>query len=320
MSLHLRAAIVLLGSALVAPLAALPAAAQAAPSAEAEEITLTFRPPLGTPVRYRVAQSRERTGQAAVATVWVEQLRFEKAGDGYVLHWRIDPASLEGALRDPAVGALLAPFTGDPIAFDVDAEGEVLRVRDWEKVHPRLLALIDSAAKGWTQADAAALAQVRRLFEGMTQDQAPAILLKSILPAFGWGGLAMARGESITSSQEAVVPLFNVPIEREITIALAKATPGDPPARLRFEVRSAIGDAALRSLLTRVAEQMGVTLDSPKGREMQAELTQIAGSVADRTVAVFDAATALPRSVRNERRASAGTESQVQTLELTLLD
>lgn len=285
---------------------------------EAEAVSLTFAPPLDVPLRYRVAQSRARTGLPTTKSDWVEVLRYARSGDGFVLQWKIDGDSVQGPLGDPATAALLQPFTGDPIAFDVDEEGEVLRARDWDRVRPRLLALVDTLAKapGRTEDDVAAFAQVRSLFEAITAEQAPDILLKSIKPALGWGGVSMQAGESNTTTAPVMLPVFQVPVERSTTLTLEAVT----PAELRFRILAEIDGESLRAMMGGVAERMGIDPESDKGREMRTQLAQMASNMVDTSVATFDRDTALPRHLRNERRAVVSDKSLVQTLEITRID
>lgn len=306
---------------LAAMLGTMPAEPAMAPpvSAAAETVTLIFQPPLDQPIRYRIAQSRAQSDRVNAASEWVEELRFAKAGAGYTLQWKIDPASAQEILKDPALAPLLLPFTTEVITFDVDAEGEVLRARDWDTVRPRLLEIVDKLplAAGTTAAERAqAKAQIRSLFEGMTAEQAPAILLKSLQPVLGWGGTSTREGEVRETTGASTIPMFNIPLERTTSVTLESATAD----RATFRIRSTVTKEALTSMIAGMAERVGIPLDSEKGREMQAQLSQLASAMTDESVASFDRATALPRHLRNDRRASIGGKALQQTLEITRLD
>lgn len=306
---------------LAAMLGTMPAEPAMAPpvSAAAETVTLIFQPPLDQPIRYRIAQSRAQSDRVNAASEWVEELRFAKAGAGYTLQWKIDPASAQDILKDPALAPLLLPFTTEVITFDVDAEGEVLRARDWDTVRPRLLEIVDKLplAAGTTAAERAqAKAQIRSLFEGMAAEQAPAILLKSLQPVLGWGGTSTREGEVRATTGASTIPMFNIPLERTTSVTLESATAD----RATFRIRSTVTKEALTSMIAGMAERVGIPLDSEKGREMQAQLSQLASAMTDESVASFDRATALPRHLRNDRRASIGGKALQQTLEITRLD
>lgn len=294
-----------------------PAAAQTAspaPPTQAPTV-LPFRPPLDTPLRYRVVQARTRPDQPSAATEWIEVLRFTKVDAGFRLEWHIDAASAAPLLRTPGMAPLLAPFTGDPITFDVDPDGEVLRVRDWDQVRPRLLRLID--ALGDQGLDRAALAAVRSLFERVTAEQAPALLLKSVQPLFSWAGAALQPGAPRSTVNTVAIPMFNVTLDRTTTVTLEPIT---NPGERRFHLLTRVEDAAFKRMITQVAAQMGLAPDSPEGKAMQAKLAQMTTSIRDEGVAVVDVATGLPRFFRNERSAVVEGKQMRQTLELSLLD
>lgn len=305
--------------AVAAGLPLFPAAAQTAASAAATatqpSTALAFRPPLDKPLRYRVVQSRTRSNQPSGATDWIEILRFAKTDTGFRLEWHIDAASVASLLRNPGLAPLLAPFTGEPIAFDLDPTGEVLTVRDWDQVRPRLLASIDALTNQGL--DRTALTAVRSLFERITAEQAPALLLKSVQPVFSWSGVALQPGAPRSTIETVTIPVFNIPLDRTTTVTLEPIT---NPAERRFHLFTRVEDAAFKRMMAQIAAQMGIAPDSPKGKAMQANLAQTTTSIRDESVAVVDAATALPRFFRNERSAAAEGQQIRQTLELTLLD
>ncbi|MFN4096343.1 MAG: hypothetical protein ACK4GG_06225, partial [Sphingomonas sp.] len=78
-----------------------PAQAGFEESIAAQRVETRFAPPLGVAQRFRLTITKQ--GQTHS---WVEEVRFERDGDAYVAHWRMDPASLPPAMKHP----LLAPM------------------------------------------------------------------------------------------------------------------------------------------------------------------------------------------------------------------
>ncbi|RYG21508.1 MAG: hypothetical protein EON93_25880, partial [Burkholderiales bacterium] len=120
------------------------APAQIAP----DSVDISFNPPLDKLLQFRITRTKLENGKAVAPTplAFIHELRFTGSPTGYTLYWRMPSEGLPKPFRDPNLRAYLmpmvAPFTGEPIQFDIDDEGAPLRVRDWESVKLRIRAAL----------------------------------------------------------------------------------------------------------------------------------------------------------------------------------
>lgn len=87
------------------------------PVAKTERITTRFAPPVNTVQRFRVTVTKRGQTQS-----WVEKLRFERSGTGYLAYWRMDPDSFSTEMRHPLLAPSLRPFIGTPVTLELDDE------------------------------------------------------------------------------------------------------------------------------------------------------------------------------------------------------
>ena len=281
--------------------AALPVAAQdmamPAPAKHAEQLETRFNPPLGTVQRFRIKATKR--GQA---TSWDEELRFERDGAGYLGHWRMDPASFSAEMRHPALAPSFRPFTGVPVKLELDSEGSIVRIRDWEPLKARMLVsakaigpLMMTATPDRSKPDPATerriMAAVDAMFGELSAETAPDVVIKYLSPALGWGGHARTVGETVEGVEQADAALLGTSVERRIRLTLTEAD----AETARFVITTAIDGAALKGMMTKVAAMF----ENPdpavreRARQSLAKLEQM--TVVQTTTVLLDRATSLPR-------------------------
>ncbi|QDX26645.1 hypothetical protein FPZ54_11850 [Sphingomonas suaedae] len=287
--------IVLLAACLAtpAPIEAHPPGPQAAQPVEVQRVETRFAPPVDSPQRFRLTVTKRNQTQS-----WIEEVRFERTDEGYVAHWRMDAASLPAAMKHPLLIPMIRPFTGTPLAFDLDDEGSLAGVRDWEERRTQLLKsvedsrpliLADSGADA-QKADAV-LGAVRAMFARLDARGGASVILKNLAPIFGWGGYALTLGEAVSGAEMIEIPLLGTEIERRTTITLASVQSGVA----RIMIRSEFDGSALRAAIAPIRTMVENGDPAAKARFSQsmAQLDQM--TAVQRTTAMLDLATGLPR-------------------------
>lgn len=296
---------------------AAPAAAQASDKAEPATIDIVFNPPLDAPLRYRVVRDRAaREGRPAAVANWIEELRFAKAGDGFIAYWRMDPASLPAEMRAPAVAPMVAPFTGEPIAFELDGEGTVLRAHDWPETRARITTAVEGAGKLLPADAAQVMPRIRAMFGALTAETAPSVLLRNLDPLFGSGGLSAAIGETMHAPVEQPVPLLAGTVTMNVDVTLTAAEPGRTATLVS---RSEIDPESLKQLMARMVDRFGASKDGEKlKREFAEKMPEML--VADVGTTLIDLPSGMPLRFESRRTAKLdGKEIPVETLTLTWL-
>lgn len=295
----------------------LPATAQTATRAEPVAIDIVFNPPLEVSLRYRVARDRAaRPGRPAVAANWIEELRFTKSAGGFVALWRMDPASLPAEMRAPAVAPMVTPFTGEPIAFELDAEGNVLRVRDWPAAQARIMAAVDAAGQLIPAADRdKVMPQVRAMFSALTAETAPSMLLRNVDPLFGGGGLSMTVGEAIQTPIEQPVPLLGGSVMMDVTVTLTAAEPGRIAT---LASRSEYDPASFRELLAAVVDRFAPAEKAARKQQLEQMMPDL--MLTDTATTLIDLPSGMPLRFESRRSATIdGKPTPVESLVLTWL-
>lgn len=267
------------------------------PVAKTERITTRFAPPVNTVQRFRVTVTKRGQTQS-----WVEELRFERSGTGYLAYWRMDPDSFSTEMRHPLLAPSLRPFIGTPVTLELDDEGDPTRIRDWEPLKASLLKsteaivpLMMTAAAGQpklTQADARrVLKGVNALYGQLTPETAPKAIVKYLSNVLGWGGYDMEAGETVEGVEQADVPMFGTSVERRIRVTLADTQPDVA----RFVIVAQIDGAAMKTMMAKVAAMF----DNPdpavreRARQSMAKLEQM--TIVQSSSVQLDRATGLPR-------------------------
>lgn len=150
----------------------------------AAPLEIGFAPPLDRTLLYRIEQHRPVEARDSLFRA-ERELRFERAGDGYILH-----ATLRSLDSDaPASGAepyraALSPLIGVPCDFRLDAQGHIIALDNmdavWKAVESGLQAMIarfppDSPRHRTAQ-------NVLTLFAGLTPEGRLALLAGEIQP------------------------------------------------------------------------------------------------------------------------------------------
>jgi hypothetical protein len=296
---------------------ALPAAAQTATTTpEPATIEVPFNPPLDTVLRYRVDNARAaRPGQPALATNWIEELRFTRTADGLLAYWRMDWASLPALMRTPMMTPMIRPMTGEPIGLELDATGTPLRVHDWPATKARLIRAVEGTKAMIPPAQAAAvMPKLLAMFDGLTAESAVPMLLKNLSPVFDFGGVAMEIGETRTGPVEQPVPLINASVSTTMTLTLSAATPG---ATATFVSRTELDPESMRQLMAQLVARFGA-LDAAAAARQKQELAKSVDLSAE-TKAIVDLKTGLPTRFESRRTSSELPGKPFQTLVLTLI-
>lgn len=214
------------------------AAAAIAQPAAAETIAIPFAPPTGTALTYRIDQHRPIGGQASLFRA-VRLLRFEKAGNGYMLH-----ATLQSIDTDaPAPGAepyraALGPLVGVEMHFQLDGSGRIMALGDmdtvWNTVQAGLSAMLAAFPPDSSRYKAAT--RVQALFAGLSAEGKLALLAGELQPLFLFSGSDVVDGPGRGLRTMAGSPLGK-PVEVEGTLKITAQT----PIRLDLEEKLAGG-------------------------------------------------------------------------------
>ena len=275
--------------------AAQPVVAGQDQSVAAQRAETRFAPPLGVAQRFRLTITKR--GQTHS---WIEEVRFERDGNAYVAHWRMDPASLPPAMKHPLLAPMIRPFTGAPVAFALDDEGSVGGVRDWATQQARLLKSIDDsrplllAASGADKNEAeTVLAATRAMFQQLDAQSGADIILKNLAPVFGWGGYGLTLNQPVMGTETVPIAWLGTSLDRLSTITLTALEPGIA----RITLRSEFEGTAMRKMLDQLRAKVIDADPAAKARSARSmgQLDQM--RAVQSTHVAIDLATGLPRRV-----------------------
>jgi hypothetical protein len=263
----------------------------------AQSLTIPFAPPLGTPTRYAIRFERKRPSGDSVID-FEQQLTFDSMDGGYVL--RIETlAFVSGGRRfDLADKRLLDAVPAAlriyllPITVELDASGEMVRMRDWEAMRVQLRGLPEAAAQlsgaPMTPAAAAAVAQVLDPIINASAEDAPAFMIRGWPAVLGYGGAEFDLGEMAEAESLISGGILPEPVPATLQGSLNRT----PAGNLRLVQTAVIDPEGLRdgvlSLLERLRSQ-GAGKTAPDPAEAIAAIT-----MTDDTEIEFDAVTGLP--------------------------
>ena len=297
---------------------AAPAFAQNATKTEAARIEIRFNPPLDAPLRFRISISKTSGGKPVSALSWIEEVRFVRNEGGYILYWRMLADTLPPSMSQPMIAPLTRPYTEEPTAFDLDADGTLLRVRDWPGAKRKLIDIANSTGAlmlkaGQTKDKAAVETVVARMiasFEAMSAEDGVGMIIRNIEPIFGWGGMAMRVGESQTGSSEVPIPVFGTSVSMVQTQTMVSADPGRSAT---IRVVGQIDRAALQNLMEAITARFRPN-DPARRKEMEKELASVDEiKVVTTTDVTIDLAAGLPTRLDSRRTANSNGVEQVQT-------
>ena len=184
--------------------------------AAAQDIAIPFSPPIDRALVYQIEQRRPVDGATRRFSA-TRDLRFERAGDGYILE-----ATLRAIETDaPAAGAepyraALTPLVGVVLRFRLDGQGHIVSLDTmndaWGKVQASLSAMLTQFAPDTPRHKAAA--KVQALFDSLSPEGRLGLLAGEMQPLFLFSGSSVAGGEGRGLRTVAGSPLGRpVPVE-----------------------------------------------------------------------------------------------------------
>ena len=184
--------------------------------AQAEAIAIPFAPPVDQRLTYQIEQHRPVEGKVSRFSA-TRDLRFERAGDGYILH-----ATLRAIDSDaPASGAepyaaALTPLIGVEHHFHVDAAGQIIALDNmdavWSAVQAGLAKMLAAFAPDTPRHRS--LLSVQALLSGLSLDGRLALLAGELRPLFLFAGGKVEDGAGRGVRTVAGAPLGRpVPVE-----------------------------------------------------------------------------------------------------------
>lgn len=256
---------------LLAPLAAaalaltLPGAvaaqSPAAAGTEAADLATRFDPPLGKPLRYKLTQEKVRDGKAE-SSVMEQEVTYTRGSEGVVMTLRplrVTSGATTIDLTDSKapLPPMLKPLMG-PVAFDLDSDGAIVRVRGWEDYKKNLIAAIPAIAAE-AQPDKAKRPQAEafmRDFFGKylaaSAEQAPQLVMKGWPDVLDLMGASAPLGAPVKTTSVASSPLLPDPLNYNVTLKMTEPTGGT----LRIEVTSVPDPAELKAAVTSLVDSM----------------------------------------------------------------
>jgi hypothetical protein len=260
---------------LVAQSAPLPAAAQP------RELATNFDPPLDKPLRYRVTQEKVKAGKTETSAM-DQEVTYRRESDGIVMTVRPVVISSGGQTIDlKAPGALIPPMLKplvEAVELDLDEDGSIVQVRNWEafKVRleasiPAILATAEPDPNKRAQSEPA-LRKFLATFFSVGADNAPRVMLKGWPDLLGFMGVSGTEGEDQMFETQVTTPFSTEPLPTQVTFRLVQLEPSDA---LRIEVSSAPNPEAFGRLIRTLMDSMAPTssADKPIDRvEMEREL------------------------------------------------
>jgi hypothetical protein len=293
-----------------------PASAQtpaATALAAAETVIIPFAPPLGTPVTYAMRFERKRPGGDS-AIDFEQRLTFEQLGSGYLLRLETLSFSSGGRRFDlgdkrmlDAVPAALRIYLM-PMTIELDASGEMVRMRDWPAMQAALRTMPEAAAKLSDQPmDEAAVAAARRFLDPIinaSAEDAPGFMIRGWPAVLGYGGAEFDLGEAVAVDTEVTGGLLPVPVPATMKSVLTRTAEGD----LKLAQTAHFDPEAMRAALLTVIETMREAAQL-RGKAAQDDDLQ-ALELTDEMEITFDPLTGLPVSARTARLTSVETSTE----------
>ena len=293
----------------VAPIAAI-AGTRPAVSTLVETVTIPFAPPVDQELKYTLTIQKSSSGKATTA-VSRQELRFARANDGYLLHFKITDIRSDGGMIDlssaTAIRQLppqLQPFLL-PMTFDVARDGAIVRVHNW----PSLQAAIARIPEMLTQQEPlasraqlrAAIAGAINFFAEMNAEQAAPALLKGWPAMLGFGGSEGEDGASYEISTD--VQVLAIPVSIPVT-GRYSITRDPQTGRLRYDQSTKPdvkkSEAALAEYLGRLASN---ATDAKHRANIAKGIDAVRGMITEDAMSItFDAGTGLIRHGSSERR------------------
>ncbi|WP_311269829.1 hypothetical protein [Sphingobium sp. WCS2017Hpa-17] len=255
----------LAGLAMGALLGAVPGNVAAAEAVQAQvqkdAVKVAFAPPLDQPLRYEVSTLRSRAEQEQQGIV-EQVMRFRRDGAGYVLRIELVKGTLPGLTEfslkvgDPKMPPSLRPFM-EPMEYDVGADGEVLRIRDWDALKGKIgagmkdmVALIEPDEAKRAPA-AAMIEKMAAGFQQLTPEQAAQLFLKPWATFLGLGRNPKELGEWYEAEIELDTGVFPMPLPATSRMRLTR-----PAATYHWEQHTEMNPKVAGEAITAYLETM----------------------------------------------------------------
>lgn len=247
-----------------APLLAQTAAPVAAPPDEV--LRVRFAPPLDQPLRYKLTFDEVDEGRP-VKMIAIQELRFARNGDGYLMSIRWLTLSIDGQTFDMTAKDLPIPPTVmllfQPLTLELNSRGEILRVRDWDKLRKNLIASAPGFAKMMATNPAEQqditdfFAAFLTKFTAVPAESAPALMVQGWPQMLGLIALEGRAGQTVASRRPVQTPYRADPVDYDFQTRFSRPADGKgvrilaigrPDAANARKIEDSLIDATLASL------------------------------------------------------------------------
>ncbi len=181
-----------------------------------ETVTIPFSPPLAVDLVYDVTRSRLSSDAQKVSTMR-QKIRFEKAGDGYVMAVTPISATSGGGsivLSQKIEDMKVSDVFKESLYYDLASDGTIIRMRNWDVIQEELIASFG---------DSVVDQKVAVVFSRMSSEQAGAAILKDWVAVLGYGGAELEIGSEYEC--ETTIPFSGIPVPATGTFQLTKNAP-----------------------------------------------------------------------------------------------
>jgi len=226
----------------------------------------------------------------------------------------IDLAAVQDGNAPAFLKAFLAPMT-----FDLDADGGILRMRDWPQMQQVLRSAPDEMS-ALLEPDASKRPAARKIFEtimsgfaALGAEQAPTMMLKGWPSVLGHAGTELEAGADYDVESE--LPPGVMPVTIPVTSRLSVSRSADG-ALLQLRQTSTPNKVAMRAALSDYFMKLGASLDETgKANLRKAAEKMQQMEMSDDLDIDFDASTGLVEHARIRRTVSlAGEKSNGETI------
>ena len=303
------------------------AVGDAVPSKAEPSVTVPFSPTLGKPIHLhsekRVVVVRDGVETPReVSTSDDELIYTERNEDGFVLRWTNKAATVH---TDPDRQALMEKIVsasvGKTEVIQTNARGVPTTVVNVAEMRTLLATALDTmvsafdtelASKPQAERDTLrkVLASLAQTYRGMTDDQLGALVLKDPKMLFGFGGVALTRGQPLSFKTNVTLPMINTPLAATETVALQDAG----AAEVTIAVSSTSDPADVKAAIAAFADKTLAAAGPSQRESLKAKMDKLQDFAAtDDLVLTLDARTGMIRHATHTKHVSVNGQSQVTT-------
>ena len=273
-------------------------------------LRIPFAPATGRDLFYDVAITR--FGPRSSITTSRQSLHFERSADGYSLTVTIlrmkngdeafDLTTDAGRMQVPAQ---LRPFLL-PMVVDVDAEGALVRVRNWPELKNAITDLPNLFAQSEqdpTKRDEARSVMARAMtpFLHLTAEQAPRALLKGWPDLFGLGGAELKAGVEYEGQSDEPSPMLPITVPMTLHFSLVR----EADSMLHYRLTSAPDPQTTAKVASEYLRNMAQDLPADKRANVEKAIEAMKSmTVSNKADVLFDPTTGLARRALLEKRVS----------------